>query len=526
MATTPSSIAATPAAWGRGMHARAAFAVAALLLAVAFHDGIADLVRQWIEREEYGHGFLIPLVSAYLAWQKRDALERLPMRGSWWGVGLCGCGLALLAVGDLATLYVLVQYALVVVLAGLVLAFAGRDALVLLWAPLAYLLFMIPLPPFLHNELSGAAQLLSSSLGVEVIRLFGISVFLEGNIIDLGHYKLQVVEACNGLRYMFPLLSFGFLCAYLFQAPLWQRLVVLLTPIPITILMNSLRIGVIGVLVDHAGIEMAEGFMHDVEGWMMFAACVGVLVLEMWLLCRLQPGRPPLGSRFRIELPARRIERQPAPGRRLPAPVAGALLLLAGCAIGVNALSARVDAPPPRRDFALFPDTLGEWSGRREVLDARIVERLEVSDYLMADYTGAGGAAVNFYVAWYDSQRKGQSAHSPRSCIPGGGWEIRDLRERALPGAHPLRVNRVEIQRGTNRQLVYYWFRQRGRLMTNEYAVKSYLLWDALTRGRTDGAMVRLVTPLAPGEPWSAADDRLAAFASALGGRLDAYIPS
>src|SRR4029079_8443440 len=118
------------------------------------------------------------------------------------------------------------------------------------------------------------------------IRLVGIPVYLEGNVIDLGVYKLQVVEACSGLRYLYPLLSLGFLAAYLFQAPLWQRAIVFLSTIPITILMNSLRIAIVGILVNSYGPQDADGFLHMFEGWIIFIACAGVLVAEMALFAR------------------------------------------------------------------------------------------------------------------------------------------------------------------------------------------------------------------------------------------------
>ena len=172
----------------------------------------------------------------------------------------------------------------------------------LLWVPLVYLVFMIPIPPFLQNKLSGLLQLWSSALGVSVIELFGISVYLEGNVIDLGNYQLQVVEACNGLRYLYPLASFGFLLAYMYQAPLWQRAFIFLSSIPITVLMNSFRIGVIGVLVEHYGIAHAEGFLHDFEGWVVFMACVAILLAEMWLLARLTGDRRPWAEIFRLDL--------------------------------------------------------------------------------------------------------------------------------------------------------------------------------------------------------------------------------
>ena len=132
-----------------------------------------------------------------------------------------------------------------------VLGLGGYSLFKVAFVPIFFLIFAIPLPYFLDAALSFRLQLISSQLGVFFIRLLQIPVYLEGNVIDLGSYKLQVVEACSGLRYLYPLMSLGFLTAYLFQAPLWQRALIFLSTIPITILMNSFRIALVGVLGDY-----------------------------------------------------------------------------------------------------------------------------------------------------------------------------------------------------------------------------------------------------------------------------------
>jgi EpsI family protein len=137
---------------------------------------------------------------------------------------------------------------------------------------------------------------------------------------------------------------------------------------------------------------------------------------------------------------------------------------------------------------------------------------------------------VNFYVAYYASQRKGEAVHSPRSCIPGDGWRIEHLSKVPVEGlgagGERLIVNRAVIAKGTLRQVVYYWFAQRGRHMTNEYFVKWYLFWDGLTRHRTDGALVRLVTPLGRNEPITAADRRLGDFMRGIYPLLPTFVPA
>jgi exosortase len=129
-------------------------------------------------------------------------------------------------------------------------------------------------------------QGVSSELGVWFIRLAGIPVFLEGNIIDLGLLKLQVAEACSGLQYLFPILSFSYLFAILYRGPLWHKAVLLLLAAPLTVFMNSFRIGMIGVIVNSYGLGWVEGFTHFFEGWVIFIACVAILFLTAVILQR------------------------------------------------------------------------------------------------------------------------------------------------------------------------------------------------------------------------------------------------
>jgi EpsI family protein len=131
-------------------------------------------------------------------------------------------------------------------------------------------------------------------------------------------------------------------------------------------------------------------------------------------------------------------------------------------------------------------------------------------------------------VAYYESQRAGSSIHSPRSCIPGGGWKISGLTQEnvgAKLGFSGLELNRLIISQGDYSQLVYYWFAQRGRVITNEYLAKWYLFQDGLTMQRSDGALVRLVTPVPPGTDIAEADARLQAFLREFYPILSDYLP-
>ena len=495
----------------------------------AFSGGLLSLVDRWTRQEEYSHGFLIPFVAAWMLWSRRDALVASVGEPSWSGPVVIIVAAIMLIVGELSAFFLLMHVGFVVALLGIVLSLGGTSLLRVTFIPIAFLVFAIPLPYFLDSELSFRLQLISSDLGVFFIRLFGVSVYLAGNIIDLGNYKLQVAEACSGLRYLYPLLSLGFLAAYLFQAPLWQRALVFLSAIPITIVMNSFRIGMIGLLVDRWGTAQAEGLLHFFEGWVIFITCAAILAAEIWLLARLGSGKR-FFHVFKLPKVTASLPRAPQTGSTNFLPMATCLLLLCAAGLGSFYVSGRHEVVPERVRFVSFPATLGPWQGRRpSLLESEIEQVLKPDDYILSDYSKTNNDVVNFYVAYYASQRKGYSPHSPIVCIPGGGWQIAKL-ERTSYHSESLQVtfplNRVVIARDNSKQLVYYWFVQRGRNIANEYWSKWYLFVDAVMKNRTDGALVRLVTPIYASESEHAADERLQSFIDELEPRLRAYLPT
>jgi exosortase D (VPLPA-CTERM-specific) len=503
--------------------------IVTLLIAYTFLYTIQDMEYRWGSQEEYGYGYLIPFITLFLVWQRKGELAKVEFNPSVTGLLLIIFGGMLFFLGALATTHTLSQYGLVVTILGVALTLLGWKAFKIVMVPLAVLFFMVPLPPFIYNTLSTKLQLISSEIGVAVIRLFDISVYLEGNVIDLGSYKLQVVEACSGLRYLFPLVSLSFIAAYIYKGAFWKKAIIFLSSIPITVLMNSFRIGVIGVLVEYGGSEQAEGFLHDFEGWIIFMACMAILVLEMALLAKVGSDKKSLADAFAIDLPepfSSDLERRP---RELKVLSWFLPVVLAGLLASSLYVQGKENILPERRIFAEFPLKMDDWKGATGTLEENILESLKTEDYIISDYVNENGEMVNYYVAYYADQAAGSAAHSPRACIPGGGWLIKDLTVREVDGikvdGKPLMVNRLLIKKGEYTQVVYYWFQQRSRNITNEWMVKWYLFWDSMTRNRTDGALVRLTAFVLPGQDVAVADERLVEFANTVFPYLSDYIP-
>ena len=274
--------------------------------------------------------------------------------------------------------------------------------------------------------------------------------------------------------------------------------------------MNSFRIGAIGVLVDNWGISMAEGFLHDFEGWIIFMACAFILFSLVWLLEKLTNKDVSLAKVFGVVSVPENVEL--ADTRSSKDSVFALVISIAfllGALIASDFVDNREEEYPEHTSFVNFPTQLGQWEGRHERMEQDVIDKLKMTDYLFLNYANAKNERINLYVAYYQTQRKGISPHSPRVCIPGGGWEIADL-QRVTVNGH--RANRVIIKKGLQRQLVYYWFQGHGRIVANEYLNKWYLLQDALFKNRTDGALVRIVTPVFERELLESADARILDF--------------
>ena len=504
---------------------------AALLAIVVCFAGLAanalsEIARRWSTEAEYGHGWLVPFICAYMVWGRKACLEVQP--ASVWALGLLAGAAVMAFIGAISGLFFLLHIALVVAIIAVVGLLFGRAGMVQLAAPLAFLSFAVPLPYVIEVALTSKLQLLSSHIGVAFIERMGIVVYLAGNVIDLGAVKLQVVEACSGLRYLYPLMSLGFLAAYFYSGPGWIRGLLLVSTVPITVLLNSVRIALMAWLVEHFGLEVAQGFFHDFEGWVIFAGCMLILAAELWL-CNAVFVRRSIWLMLNDGTRATQTVASIAPvvlAKKATIVWGLAVAIAASALVAVLWINNRQLQTPPATFLAAFPLQFEPWYGQPVAMDTSTLQALGVDDYLLVNFLNKGnktGAPVNFYVAYYGHQQSGQSPHSPKVCIPGGGWQIDNIRRMQV--AH-LEVNRVLISSKTQRQLVYYWFVERGVPRVDEYQRKWFLLKDFFLYGRSDGTLVRVTTPIATTEDDADADTRLQQFVRTVVPALGAYLPA
>jgi len=515
-------------------------AAAVLAALPLFGYGLAGLAGAWA-RPEYSHGPVIPLLSFYMFLHEMKAVPPLPpgaAAGSRWpGVAVIGLALALALAGNLVQINDLVFYALIVWVFGLVLTGFGARRGLVFWPSVLHLVFMLPLPQFLYWQVSTGLQFVSSEIGVALVRAMGVPVWLEGNVIDLGVYKLQVAEACSGLRYLFPIMSFTYVFAVLYRGPVWHKLVLLLSAVPLAVLMNSFRIGVIGILVDRRGIAQAEGFLHVFEGWVIFLACIAILFAMAKAMQWLSGDRRRLGEALDLDFSGLGAQLGRLRGVGATPALVAVALLTGALSLAFTLAPEQVAAMPAREAFALFPRRIeatvggrsGAWEGRSGSLAPAIEAVLGADDYLAASYASpAEPEPVDLFLSWYADQTDGSAIHSPTVCLPGAGWEVTAIEQVSVPlpgtATGAVRLNRALIRKGGETQLVWYWFAGRGRQITNDFAAKFAAMADGLTRDRTDGGLVRLITPVGDGGV-AAADARLAGLLAAVADRLPRYLP-
>ena len=345
-----------------------AFAVVAG--AFVFRDGIDALLEAWA-LPEYSHGPLIPVLSGllFLRQLKEYPADPGPKTGRWTGIPFILLALLMAAAGRPGEIPEMPAYATTFWIWGLLLISFGWKTGRHFWPPVLHLVYMLPLPGILQIKLTTNLQMISSELGAYFLQLLNVPVFLEGNIIDLGVIQLHVAEACSGLRYLFPILSFSYIFAVLYRGPVWHKAVLLISAAPITILMNSVRIAVAGVIAQHNPAWL-DGFTHFFEGWVIFVICILLLFLLAWLMIRLRPRahRLPLAETLDLETDGLWTQAKRITLVQPSAALMTAGALTAATALGLAALPERGLVQVDRDPFTLFPRELGAWqqSGRTD----------------------------------------------------------------------------------------------------------------------------------------------------------------
>ncbi len=248
-----------------------------VLLAMVYQAIVPAMVKDWYRDDNYSHGFLVPLIAGYLLFQRKEALCSAEVKPCFWGLPLLLAGVAQLLLGWLATEYFNMRASLVIILCGVTLFWFGREVFRVVRAPLLYLLLMVPIPYIIYDALAFPLKLFVTKVSVWSLKLLGIIVWSEGNILMFPNVTLEVADACSGLRSIMSLFALSVAFALLFHKSMRNRLIVVGLTIPLAVFCNMLRVIGTGVLAQFYGSAAAEGFFHEFAGLLVFLTAVAAL---------------------------------------------------------------------------------------------------------------------------------------------------------------------------------------------------------------------------------------------------------
>jgi EpsI family protein len=466
---------------------------AAVVLSAAFLltyvATLSKLAAYWASNETYSYGFLVPAISGYLVWLRRDTLRDLPRSPSFVaGSIVLGLGLALLIVGRMSSTNLAEEFSLPVSVYGVVLLVLGHPITKALTFPLIYLLTMIPFWEFLTGRLHLPFQLYSAAMGVGALRLFGLPVLRQDVIIELPNITLEVAELCSGVNNLVAVLCIGVPLTHFYVRSWLKRGFILSMAIVIALLSNGVRVATVCFFA-YYGIRGANGDIHGPFSLMRSLAISGVgFMVLFWLIARFADQRPAPSPPEPVTPPPT----VPSTARGLALVMATVLLVAAN---GFERLHA-ITAVPLKAHLAGFPNAIDEWRYARPGSVLSVMAGDANFDQSMSRlYTGSDGVEIELLIGYFERQAQGREligfglsqwlpTSSAETTMPGSGTRVRD----GLTTVH-----------GTTYHITY-WYVIDGRVTTRGYEAKLWMAWTSILAGRTNAGLVVVGKPLSPGE--------------------------
>ena len=479
----------------------------------AYWIPLNGIVNTCITNDDYSYGFLIPVISAYLFWDMRSRLNGLKIKSAW-------SVLPVLLLFVLISIYGIlgssgnVSRPAIPVLIILFAAFCfGIQTVKRFALPLCFLIFLVPLPPVLDRTFGVFLKSISSTVGGLIIKMCGLSVHVSGNVIDLGVTQLQVVDACSGLRFIFPLFALGIVYAYFFERVAWKRIFCVFSTIPIAILTNGLRIGITGVLANSYGAKVADGFFHDFSGWVIFMVAFAFLFLEGRLLRLL----PPKDHVQRVAEPSETTKKDNPTiiyGRNGAFIVSILLLLIVG---GLTWNTKSLPAIQIQGGIKSFPLAFADWKGSSQQVDPDIIIKSGAEQAFSGLYTNSKNEYVSLYIGYRATAflENENFFHSPTVCLPASGMKIKETSAHKIaniPFFQDLTVTKMVAEQLGTKQLVYFWFQTKNKATHDKNINRFHLTLHAIRMDNTYDLFIRPIMNIKPNETIKDAEKRMDQF--------------
>ncbi|MCP4641576.1 MAG: EpsI family protein [bacterium] len=473
-------------------------AILAVELVLLYWRAGHELYVNWtLVDSYYSHGFLVPFVSAFFIWRERSAILAAPRCSSASGFAWIAGASVMLLLGDFLGFRVFGHLSIVPMLTGISLILQGKARTFRMWFPIAFLLFMIPIPPSLTQSIALRLKLVAAECSVRLARMVTIPMVRQGSYVHFGDDYLLIGDVCGGLRSLIALLALGALMAYISQTRSWARWLVLFLSGPIAVVSNVFRIFLLCVVGYFYGSEVAGGTVHDVSGYLIFAVAIALFIS--------------LESALRWFAPAREESVEGAPRRELkPAHASpwhrGTLLALVALVTAAHLAILGGQARAARNAIAMtdfdIPAQIVDYrqAGVDLEVEDHVREVLGTSSILIRTYVSPRGRPLSLTVVYAGTTRR--SLHFPEVCLVGEGFEV--LQQEMAPVGFMFTAKRLVLSRGKGQEAVLYWFKTGDNLTGNYFLNAYYWAKNQLSFSTPTSSMIRLSTPVGPGGAESA----------------------
>lgn len=469
-----------------------------LLLTGLYWKIVPPMARQWYQDENYSHGFIVPLIAGYFIYTRWDELkDTLVTR---WNAGLAVIlfGLMQLLIGWLGTEYFSMRSSFIVILAGVVLYFFGMGVFRIALLSIAYLFFMIPIPYIIYDAVAFPLKIFVTKVSVLTLKTVGIVVMREGNVIMFPTLTLEVADACSGIRSLISLLALAVAYAFFLRISPWKRLILICAAVPIAVFTNAVRVIVTGILAQYWGAKAAEGFFHEFAGLVVFAVAMVMLISLGALLGRDKKQTADIKQQESdngLQAPELRQGTEVSCHKSMVGKFVCVFILLTAAALYLN-LHKDLEVPI-NKTFDQFPRVVSGWHMTQEfAMPDNIQKVLKASDTLTRRYVTAEGKTVDLYIGYHGGGKESGEIHSPKHCLPGGGWFEVSTKRMALD-VSGTKVNLVQAvyQKGDRRELFLYWFQVQDKTISDEYSLKIAEITNSIINRRRDASFIRISIP-------------------------------
>ena len=458
----------------------------ALGLVLAYSEAVFFLVRSWIIRNDYSHGFVVPFASLYFIYAGRERLRSIPVHPEMhWGLALLIAGSLMLLFGKAGSAPILQQASLIIVIPGLVLMLWGARSLKALALPLGYLLLMFPpVLDIIIDRIHWPFQLFTAVAAAKLLQLLGIPVFRTVQFLELPGITLEVANACSGVRYLVSIIAIGIPLAHFTQKTLLKRIVLVAGAVGVGILANPVRVTLISLWVYYGG-KGTHGPLHILQGLFVSGIGIAFLFAGAWALAEKPSPNGPVLPSDRGNTGGRIAGQRAQFSRTLTA--AAMFFLALGSFIQLH-----TPLPVPlERNLGGIPFAVGEWQAVEDLREGPL-EIQGADSELVRVYRDAAGREIKLQAGYFEYQRPDKKL--AQYTLQGLYEKSREV-ELRMEGRAPVRINAALIGDGPQKSLLLYWYHLDGRIVADRYKARLMTAVDGLLRRKTNGAVAAVAVP-------------------------------